>query len=395
MTETQKIVHKEVCKGRSPQNLMTLIDNLCAFGELFKRQYDLMNLTELSHAELANEVEKLLSKYHRKAQEIAERLAGRQEHSTNDEGTKPEGIEEKFIDMNYVNCQLNTLNTLCVAWQGRVNAKARMSGYVALGMLADIKRSLLLVDSNITSSIYDASNHYDSPSDVPRIEPRADTQKSIIQRINELEHSLAGTNSAISHEFAALAKDVVTLREEVERVTGCIQAPDSSGKTTYSVKLHINSDNTDVDENANDADAINVNDIDIPAVLHRCSQNTAPCGHKINNEGLIEFNGARMRGTIYATDGVFSGCVDSTGWIKNAFIADGVITRAPAPPLFKFALGEVVELELTGERGKVMSRADRLNSPAQYLVVYAGIGGRQEVWLDECELVAVPVDSAN
>lgn len=99
MTETQKIVHKEVCKGRSPQNLMTLIDNLCAFSELFKRQYDLINLTELSHAELASEVEKLLGKYHRKAKEIAERLSDKQEviHKTQAE---PDVILQRLHDIS-------------------------------------------------------------------------------------------------------------------------------------------------------------------------------------------------------------------------------------------------------------------------------------------------------
>jgi hypothetical protein len=87
--------------------------------------------------------------------------------------------------------------------------------------------------------------------------------------------------------------------------------------------------------------------------------------------------------------GVNSGDVDADA-IKNAVDEKSYVGHSP----FKFALGEAVELELTGERGKVTSRSEHLNASNQYLVVYAASGGRgrQEAWLEESEIIAVPVD---
>lgn len=261
MTETQKIVQKEVCKGRSPQNLMTLIDNLCAFGELFKRQYDLINLTELSHAELAREVEKLLGKYHRKAKEIAERLSDKQE------------VIHK-----------------------------------------------------------------------PQAEPDA-----ILQRLHDISQAVTGLRGAMTSELDALDKDVATLCDEVTLYKFCPVSPAQMAVSGYSVKVGVSTDSGAVIKNA------------------------LIGGVRSNIKHVI--NSIQRYGTIHVNDAA----------------ADAKLPGGNSP--FKFALGEAVALELTGEEGKVTSRAEHLNATNNYLVVYhAGGGrGRQEAWLDESEIVSLPV----
>jgi hypothetical protein len=51
---------------------------------------------------------------------------------------------------------------------------------------------------------------------------------------------------------------------------------------------------------------------------------------------------------------------------------------------FKFALGEPVAISVSGERGKVIARAEYLNADNQYLVHYQAADGRAvEAWWSE------------
>lgn len=56
---------------------------------------------------------------------------------------------------------------------------------------------------------------------------------------------------------------------------------------------------------------------------------------------------------------------------------------------FQFELDQDVRLELSGENGEVIGRAEYVNKDPQYLVRYKAADGRQvEAWWDEDALIA-------
>lgn len=56
---------------------------------------------------------------------------------------------------------------------------------------------------------------------------------------------------------------------------------------------------------------------------------------------------------------------------------------------FEFALGQIVEIIVSGERGTVTGRAEYDNAGNSYLLVYCGKDGATQNWWDETRLQAV------
>ena len=189
-----------------------------------------------------------------------------------------------------------------------------------------------------------------------------DGPASVIQRLNDIGQAVECARGAMTSELDALAKDVVSLRDTVELYDFRPYSP-----CLYNVRIGVVRGNADADEIKNAVLGFAVKDIE---QLDSELRTAEPFNHRFT--GTIHLNDAPITGGTLTGD-------------EKSFVG-----HSP----FKFALGEAVELELTGERGKVTSRAEHLNASNQYLVVYAAGGGRgrQEAWLEESEINAVPVD---